>query len=51
MNRASVFDWQKRFKKGRESVRDDEKCGRSKEVSTPDLIGQSVRVRVTVLRF
>ena len=25
---------------GRESVRDDERCGRSKEVNTPELIGQ-----------
>ena len=40
MNRASVFEWHKRFKEGRESVRDDEKCGRSKEVRTPELIGQ-----------
>ena len=32
MNRASVFEWDKRFKEGRESVRDDERCGRSKEV-------------------
>ena len=40
MNRASVFAWHKRFKEGRESVRDDEKCGRSKEVRTWDLIGQ-----------
>ena len=38
-------------KEGRESVRDDERCGRSKEVNTPELIGQRVRVRVTVLRF
>ena len=53
MNRASVFEWYKRFKGGRESVRDDERCGRSKEVSTPELIGQRVRfrVRVTMLRF
>ena len=51
MNRASVFEWLKRFKEGRESVRDDERCGRSKEVSTPELIGQTVRVRVTMLRF
>ena len=29
-----------RFKEGRESVRDDERCGRSKEVNTPELIGQ-----------
>ena len=40
MNRASVFEWHKRFKEGRESVRDDERCGRSKEVNTPELIGQ-----------
>ena len=49
MNQASVFEWHKRFKEGRESVRDDERCGRSKEVSTPELISQ--RVRVTMLRF
>ena len=40
MNRASVFEWHKRFKDGRESVRDNERCGRSKEVRTPELIGQ-----------
>ena len=39
MNRASVFEWHKRFNEGRESVRDDERCGRSKEVNTPELIG------------
>ena len=32
-------------------MRDDEKCARSKEVNTPELIGQTVRVRVTMLRF
>ena len=51
MNRAWVFERHKRFKEGRESVRDDERCGRSKEVNTPELIGQRVRVRVTMLRF
>ena len=51
MNRASVFEWHKRFKEGRESVRDDERCGRSKEVNTPELIGQTVWVRDTMLRF
>ena len=51
MNQASVFEWHKRFKEGRESVRDNERCGRSKEVNTPELIGQTVRVRVTMLRF
>ena len=51
MNRSSVFEWHKGFKEGTESVRDDEKCGRSKGVNTPELIGQMVRVRVTMLRF
>ena len=32
-------------------MRDDEKCGRSKEVNTPELIGERVRVRVTMFRF
>ena len=50
-NRASVFERHKRFKKGRESVKEDERCGRSKEVNTPELFGQRVRVRVTMLRF
>ena len=27
MNRASVFEWHKRFKEGKESVRDDERAG------------------------
>ena len=44
MNRASVFEWHKRFKEGRESVNDDERCGRSKQVNRPELIGQTVRV-------
>ena len=51
MNRASVFEWHKRFEEGRNSVRDDERCGRCKEVNTPELIGQRVRVRVTMLKF
>ena len=53
MNGASVFEWHKRFKEGRESASDDERYGRSKEVNTPQLIGQRiwVRVRVTMLRF
>ena len=49
MNQASVFEWHKRFKEGRESVKDDERCGRSKETNAPELIGQ--RVRVIMLRF
>ena len=51
MNRASVFEWNKRFKEGKESVRDDDRFGRSKEINTPELIGQRVRVRFTMLRF
>ena len=50
-NQASVFEWHKRIKEGRESVRDDERCGKRKEVNTPEFIGQRVRVRVTMLRF
>ena len=34
MNRASVFEWHKRFKERWESVSDDERWG-SKEVNTP----------------
>ena len=51
MNRASVFEWHKKFKEDTESARDDERCGKSKEVNTLELIGQTVRVRVTMLRF
>ena len=53
MNQSSVFEWHKTFKEGSESVRDDERCGRSKEVNTLELIGQRarVRLRVTMLRF
>ena len=40
MNRSSVFQWHKRFKEGRESVRDDKRCGRSREVRTSKMIGQ-----------
>ena len=40
MNRASVFELHKRFKEGREPVRDDERCGSSKKVNRPQLIGQ-----------
>ena len=53
MNRASVFEWHNRFKEDRESLKDDERCERNKEVNTPVLIDQRVRVRVkvTMLRF
>ena len=51
MNQASVFVWHKRFTEGWESVSDDERCWRSKEVNRPELIGQKVRVSVTMLRF
>ena len=40
INWASDFEWHKRCKEGRESMRDDERYGRSKEVRTPELIGQ-----------
>ena len=31
---ASILEWHKRFKEGKESVRDNERCGRSKVVNT-----------------
>ena len=40
MNRASVSEWHKKFKEGRETVRNDERCGRSEEVRTPELMAQ-----------
>ena len=51
MNQASVFEWHKRFKDARESKRYEERCGRSMEVNTPELIGQRVRVRIRVFYF
>ena len=51
MNQASVFEWHKRFKEDRESVRDSKRCGRSKEVNRAELIGQRVRLKVSMLRF
>ena len=55
MNQASVLEWHKRFNEGKETVGDDERCGRSKAVNTPELIAQRdrlrVRLRVTMLRF
>ena len=53
MTQASDFEWHKTLKEARESVRDDECCGRSKEVNIPELIGQRLRVKVkvTMLRF
>ena len=53
INRASVFEWHNRFKEDREYASDGERCGTSKEVNTPKLIGQrvKVRVKVTMLRF
>ena len=52
MNQTSVFEWHKRFKEDRESVRDYERLERSKKVNTPELIGQRVRISyyVEVLR-
>ena len=48
-----IFEWYNRLKEGMESVRDDERCGRSKEVNTPELTDQRVGVKeyyVEVLR-
>ena len=45
MNRSSVFVWHKGFKEGRESLRDDDRYGRSKEVNRPELTGQEIASR------
>ena len=46
---SCISEWHKRFKEGNESVSNDERCWRNKEVNTPELVGQ--RARVTILRF
>ena len=51
INRASVCEWHKRFKENRESVRDDDKCGRSKKVNTPELIGLGLGLGLLCLGF
>ena len=51
MNRESDFVWHKRFKEGMESVRDDERCGRSKEVNTRELIGKGLGLRLLCWGF
>ena len=51
MNRPSVFVWHKRFKEGRESVKDDERCGRSKQVNAPELIGQRLGLELLCWGF
>ena len=38
MNQTSDFEWHKRFKEGRESMMDNERCGKSKKVNTPESI-------------
>ena len=49
MNRASVFWWHKRFKEGRESVRDDEKCGRSRESIHHSWLAKGLGLRLRLL--
>ena len=49
MNWPSVLQWHKGFKECRESLKDDESCGRSKEINTPELISQMVRVMMPAL--
>ena len=44
MNRASAFKWHKRFKEGKESVWDDERCRRGKEFNIQQFIGHWVNM-------
>ena len=53
-NRASVFEWHRRFKEGRKSVREDERCGRSKEVSVGTvytIIREELKMRKICAKF
>jgi hypothetical protein len=36
MNKSSVFEWHKRFKEGRDDVKDDERTGRPKTHQTDE---------------
>ena len=38
MSRATVFRLHKKFQEGREEVRDEERCGRERDVRMPDLV-------------
>ena len=49
MNPASVFELHNRFKEDMVSVSDDERSGSSKEVNTPELIGQRFRLELGLL--
>ena len=51
MSRASVFEWHKRFKEGRESVRDDGRCGRSKESIHQSWLAKWVGLRLLCRDF
>ena len=51
MNRSSVFEWHKRIKEHMGSVRDDERCGRSKEINTPELICRRVSIETISAQF
>ena len=49
MNRASVFEGHKRFKECRKSVRDDERCERSKKVDNQSWLAKGLGLRLQLL--
>ena len=54
MNRASIFEWYKRLKEGRESVRDDERCGistKTMQQSTTPSLSQTIWPRWASRQF
>ena len=51
MNRASVFEGQKRFKEGRESVKDEERCGRSKKSINQGSLAKGLWLRLVCWGF
>ena len=46
MNLVSVFEWHKRFKEGREPVRDDERCGSSNEVNSERWLAKGLKLEL-----
>ena len=40
MSQATIYRWHRRFREGREQVRDDDRSGRERDVRTPELIDQ-----------
>ena len=49
MGRSQTFQWFSRFKAGRTSTDDDERCGRPVSSSTPEMIERVVRLSARIV--